>query len=151
MARYTDERRAEIVAMMIAEGWPDKKGAAYRVAQATGLHQQTITNWAKQAHNPPPQKVLNEKKESLKELFEKELRAIMSDMPGKRKDADYRTLATAAGILSDKVLRLEGKPSWHIEIVQLVQTGQFTIEQVEEEFGSDLVDELFKSNVSTSS
>lgn len=43
------------------------------------------------------------------------------------------------------------KPQWKIEIRQLVITGQATIEQVEEEFGSDLVDELFKSNVSTSS
>ena len=45
----------------------------------------------------------------------------------------------------------DDKPQWKIDIINLVVTGKATVKDVEEEFGSDLVDELFKSNVSTSS
>lgn len=44
-----------------------------------------------------------------------------------------------------KGLFKDDRPQWQIEIVNLVIKGDATIEQVKEEFGDDLVNELFKS------
>jgi len=42
------------------------------------------------------------------------------------------------------------QPAWKIEIVNLVQQNVITLEQVKEEFGNDLVDELFNATVTAS-
>lgn len=42
------------------------------------------------------------------------------------------------------------QPQWKVEIVNLVQQNVITLEQVKEEFGNDLVDELFNATVTAS-
>ena len=51
-------------------------------------------------------------------------------------------LAKLRGMLKDD------RPAWKIEIINLVVNGETTIEQIKEEFGDDLVNELFNTRVS---
>lgn len=157
--KYTDKQKAAAVIALEASGWEENQRRALRIVHSkTGISKTSLRSWYNAAHRPDMKPardmgdplVYTQAKESLRDLMETELRAILADMPERREDADYRTLATAAGILADKILRLDGKPAWKVEIINLVQTGQFTIEQVREELGDDLVNELFNANVTSS-
>lgn len=64
-------------------------------------------------------------------------------MEHRRIDANYRELATAAGILIDKLQLLTGKPTWRGEIIDLLQSGAITPDDVIQELGDDLARELF--------
>ena len=82
--RYTDEFRANIVLMLEAAGYPNKKGALMEVSNASGVPHPTISRWARNVQNPPPDKLVHEKKVELKDLLEAELRAIYEEMPTAR-------------------------------------------------------------------
>ena len=115
MPRYTDERRAEIVAMMIAEGWPDTKGAASKVSREVGIPRMTITRWAKKVSNPPPNKIVRIKKEGLADRFET-IALLAQDVviealsdPELAKSVDPKDATIIAATATDKHRLLTGK------------------------------------------
>lgn len=158
--KYTDKEKAAAVIQLEAAGYEENQRRALRIVSSrNGISKSSLRSWYNAAHNTGKKpshsgvvsEVYTEEKKSLRELMEEELRQAIKAMPAQRDDADYRTLGTVAGILADKLLRLEGKPAWKVEIIQLVRDGKTTIDDVRVEFGDDLVNELFNANVSTSS
>lgn len=115
MARYTDEFRAQAIVMLEAAGWPDRKGAIRSTARVLGIQERTLGRWAKRQQNPPPDKMVYEKTFDLLEAIQKELQAVIKELPSARPDADYKELITALAILVDKSQLLEGKATERVE------------------------------------
>lgn len=113
--RYTDEERASLVAMLESEGYPDKKGGLSKVASYAKVPPATLQRWFHGTRNPPPTQMVNNKKIDLAAAINEEISAIFDEMKLKRQEADYRALGTVAGILFDKKMLLEGKPTEHIK------------------------------------
>lgn len=116
--RYTDEERASLVAMLASEGYPDRIGALQKVADYAKVSPDVLRRWWKGTHNPPPDDLVVHKKIDLTVAINDELVAIFDEMKLKREEADYRALGTVAGILLDKKLLLEGKPTHNVAIVK---------------------------------
>jgi hypothetical protein len=108
---YTDKQRAAAVAMLEGMGYPDKKGALSAVSNHTGIPLPTLYRWFHGVQNPPPSELVNETKIDLAAAIRRELANLFPAMDGARLGADYKELATAAGILIDKLQLLEGKPT----------------------------------------
>lgn len=106
---YSDETRAKVVAMLNAEGYPEIKGALTKVADAFGIPKMTISRWFNGTNNPPHNSDVTEKEFQLASLLRKELEAIIPLLEKKRGEASYSQLVTATGILTDKMLLLDGK------------------------------------------
>jgi hypothetical protein len=121
--RYTDEERANLVVMLEAEGYPEKKGALARVSKYAGVPKSTIRGWYILEHNPPPAQLRTEKKGDLAELFEDVAYKMLGhanqdttivEMSGK--DA-----VIAAATATDKMRLLRGLPTEIIEIIPTIQ------------------------------
>lgn len=95
--------------MMIAAGWPDVKGAAAKVAQANGLHQNTITRWAKSESNPPPAKIVRRKKDDMSATINEMMWDILLELGERVENAKTNELFTGFGILFDKNRLLNGE------------------------------------------
>jgi transposase-like protein len=108
MPRYSDDFRASAVIMLQAEGYPDRKGALSKVARYLGVHMTSLNRWYNKMQNPPPLLLATNKKADLQEYLEAEIIAIFNELPDARLDADYREMATAAGIFIDKLNLLRG-------------------------------------------
>lgn len=143
--RYDDKFRANAVVMLEAAGYPNTKGALTRVAAHLGIPHPTLKRWADGVQNPPPNVLVHEKREELSDLLDKEIRSALGEMNNAREGASYRDLGTVIGIMVDKKQLLMGKPTWIVEVGDLLKAGKVTPQEVEEELGSDLADELFKS------
>ena len=100
--------------MLEAAGYPDQKGALVAVAKNVKIPYQTLSRWARGVQNPAPHQVVHEKKVTLIDLLESEIRAIYAEMPNARSDASYRDLGTVNGILHDKLQLLTGGPTANI-------------------------------------
>jgi transposase-like protein len=116
MARYTDEERAEAVAVLQAKGYPDKKGSLAAASRTLGIPARTISRWLWREQNPPPDKLVSEKRRELRDLIEDEVYEVIGAMPGAREKADYRALTTALGIMIDKLRLLDGDTTENIGI-----------------------------------
>lgn len=114
--RYSDDFRASAVLMLQAAGYPDESGALTRVAARVGVPHQTLSRWARGVGNPPPHEMVQIKKEDLEKLILKEAHAIFEFMPDAREVANYRELATAFGILIDKLQLLTGEPTQRVKL-----------------------------------
>lgn len=121
---YDDKFRASAVVMLEAAGYPDQKGALTRVSEHLGVPAMTLGRWFRKAQNPPPNELVTEKRGDLKDFIKSELDGIFVDMPIVRPDATYKDLATAAGILIDKLQLLENKPTERVE-----HSGNLTVEE----------------------
>ncbi len=109
---YTDSFREDALLILEASGYPDKKGAVDKAAKATGVSVRTLRRWwVERDQARVPANVASEKRNDLREMIESELAGIFGDMPGARYDANYRELATAAGILIDKLQIITGNPT----------------------------------------
>jgi len=142
---YDDKFRSSAVIMLEAAGYPNQKGALERTAKAVGIHARTLSRWFNGEQNPPPDRMVNKKRLELTDLLRNELGSIFKAMPNARPDASYRDLGTVAAIFIDKLQLLEGKPTWRGEVIDLLKSGKVTPEQVENELGSDIAQELFES------
>jgi transposase-like protein len=110
--RYSDDQRAAVLAALDANG-----GNLTRTARETGVPRQTIQTWAGQRDAQPVSAELRqENRFSLADLIRAELDAIFEEMHTKRGAANYKELATAAGILADKLLLLEGGATSRVEM-----------------------------------
>ena len=114
MPRYTDDVRASAVIMLEAEGYPERKGALASVAKYLKIPAMTLHRWFHAKQNPPPNALVTIKKEQIIEMLKQEVYAALQEMPNARPDADYKELATAAAILTDKWQLLDGKPTERI-------------------------------------
>ena len=130
--RYTDEFRASAVVMMVSLGWPDAEGVAQRVANHLNVPRQTLTRWATESQSPAPIEVVQEKRKDLVALIEDELHAIFGEFEHARGDASYGQLATAAGILTDKLLLLRGHPTDRVEYVNTDSARQLIVSRISE-------------------
>lgn len=109
--RYTDEFRASAVLMLEAAGYPDKEGSLSKVARHLQVPYQTLSRWAREKNNPPPPELVQNKKIDLIAGIKNELACIFDEFGNTRQDAEYRELATAFGILVDKLQLLTGEPT----------------------------------------
>lgn len=114
---YSDETRAKVVAMLNAEGYPNVKGALTKVSELFGIPMQTISRWFYGTNNPPISKDVSEKEFELADALRKELQAIIPLLEDKRGEASYQQLITATGVLTDKMLLLDGKMTGRNEIL----------------------------------
>jgi transposase-like protein len=117
--RYTDDFRAQAIALLQANGWPDKKGALVKTAASLDIAHQTLSRWAMKVQNPPPPELVQEKSADLATVIRTELDAIFLSLPHVRSTANYKELMTGVGILIDKLQLLQGNPTERHEHVGL--------------------------------
>lgn len=109
--RYTDEFRASAVAAAIAAGYPSVKGALSRVAGQLEVSHQLLRNWCTSQQNPPPQNLLQQKKQDLRDLFMDEIYNAAGVLPSKRGNASYSQLVLAIATMYDKVRLIDNMPT----------------------------------------
>lgn len=111
MTRYSDDTRAMAVLALEAAGYPQTKGALTRVSKELKIPAMNLHRWFHAKQNPPPTEIVTVKKEQIIEMLKKEIYSALGEMNLARGDADYKELATAAAILTDKWQLLEGEPT----------------------------------------
>jgi transposase-like protein len=124
--KYTDDERASLIAILQAEGYPEKLGALKKVAAYAGVHENVLRRWWKGTQNPPPTTSVRHKKIDLSVAIREELSAIFTEMNTKRDEATYRDLGVVAGIMMDKQQLLENKPT---ERIAVEHSGQISIDE----------------------
>lgn len=124
--RYTDQQRADLVVMLLSEGYPDKKGALQKVADYSKVPAATLHRWFREKNNPPPSKLVSEKAFDLKQALQEELQAILDTMPEAREEASYGDLSRALGIVTDKLLLLDKQPT---ERIAVEHSGHVSIDE----------------------
>ncbi|HJX57498.1 MAG TPA: hypothetical protein VJ325_02135 [Thiobacillus sp.] len=113
---YDDQFRASAVCMLQSQGYPENAGALSIVARHLKLPGRTLRRWFNGENNPPPDNLVQRKKEDLKTLFINEIYEILKVLPDHREDATYQQLTTSLAIFFDKVRLLEGLPTEVIRV-----------------------------------
>lgn len=113
--RYTDKFKAGAIALLQSEGYPDDASAVMRVSRHLDVPGRTLRRWHNGSNGQPPDDVVQDTKKELGELFEKEIREVLNDLPHAREDASYRDLVTGIAILVDKRQLLNGQPTEHVK------------------------------------
>jgi transposase-like protein len=112
--RYTDEYRANAVLLLIAAGYPGKKGALSKVSRHLGISHQTLGRWGRAENNPPPPELVQAKKVSMKEQL-RELFNLHIDAAGDSiKDADHHQVMGGLKITFESYQLLTGGPTANI-------------------------------------
>ena len=132
--RYDDKFRASAVVMLEAAGYPDKDGALARVARELKVPESTLHGWANN-RNTPPSQMRTIKRVELNTVIREEIYSALEAAQNVRQDASYRDLITGAAILIDKLQLLEGQPTWRIEVINLIKSGEFTPQDIINELG----------------
>lgn len=100
--RYTDADRAAALAVLEAND-----GNVTRTARDTGIPRVTLLGWTRDVDRQGrTADLVHAARMDLADIIRRELEAIFHAMATKRPDASYRELATAAGILTDKLIRM---------------------------------------------
>jgi len=139
---YDDETRAEYVAMLAAEGYPTKEGALTAVANQTGVPARTLSRWFNGESNPPPDKLVKQKKGLLAEKLEFIAEKILDKMADKIDDANLQQSATSLGIVIDKMQLLQGQPTSITRAVSLLKEGKISPDEIKERW-PNIADKLF--------
>lgn len=100
--------------MLEAAGGIDTTGALTRVANHLKISTTTLKRWATGESNPPPNKIVAEKRIDLRQAIRDELQLIIEAMSSARDDADYKALGVVFGVLVDKLMLLENRPTERI-------------------------------------
>ena len=108
---YSDDDKAVALAYLRAAGYPDRDGALTDAARHTGISGQQLRRWFRGENSPPNDNIVTQKEFELHTALSAELEHILDAMGNVREDASYKDLATALGIITDKVRLLEGKPT----------------------------------------
>ena len=111
---FTDDERADAVALLHLRGWPDNKGALTAVSKHFNIWANTLRRWANGDSNPPPNKFVIRKKEDLKKAILELLGLTINQARREVTDASFRETSTAIGIFTDKLLLLSGEPTQRI-------------------------------------
>ena len=117
MTRYTDEFRATSVIMLEMSGYPDRPGSLMETAKYLKIPHATLSRWYNGKRNPPPPEMVQVKKGEMIELLKNEIVSAIYEMVNARPFADYKELATAMGIMVDKMQLLEGEATSRTEII----------------------------------
>lgn len=159
MAKYSDEYRASAIAMLTAEGYPVDATAIKRVyGQLEGdrPNVRTLRYWFQNQHKPAPEKLIQEKKEGLADLFEKVAEqyvrhAMKEDVVAKSTGAGAMT---AAAIAVDKMRLLRDLPTEIVGVLPVVMEAYRALVDIGEDpalvFGK-LVAAAKKRNIPTPS
>ena len=107
--RYTDEFRANAILMLLAQGWPDKKGAQSTVAKHLGVPRPTLVRWAKREQNPPPDEIVHIKRQDMVQRLEYLRHLLLDEAQNAIEDAPLNHLLTGYGILTDKQRLITGQ------------------------------------------
>ena len=129
---YDDDFRANTVLMLEACGYPHTKGALTAVARKVKAPPRTISRWFNKEQNPPPDRLVSEKRGELVERLE-DMAHMLLDAMGvdiKENGVDAVRAATAMGITIDKFLLLKGEPTGIVKVVQMIQDGRVKPEAV---------------------
>jgi len=102
--KYSERDKARIMAYAISVGFPQKRGSKLYASIVCGIDRKTVKKWYKQVDI----ELLEFEIMKLKELLDNELNQVFTEMETKRKDSSYRDLTVALGIISDKLILLEG-------------------------------------------
>lgn len=128
--RYDDKFRASAVVMLQAAGYTgdenSKKGSLQQVADALGVQPRVLSRWFTGENNPPPDDVVSEKRQDLRDMLRAEIEAALKALPAAREAASYRDIGTVAAILIDKLQLLEGKAT---DRIAHEHSGELTIEE----------------------
>lgn len=130
MTRYTDEFRANSVIMLEMSGYPEEPGALMKTAKYLKIPHATLSRWYNGKRNPPPPEMVQVKKNEMIDLLKSEIVSAIREMVNARKDADYKELATAMGIMVDKMQLLEGEATSRTEIIDDRLTDEERSEQI---------------------
>jgi transposase-like protein len=106
--RYSDEDRAAAVAAVTANG-----GNVQRTARQLGIPETSLRQWVKAERHPEAAQMSVEKRGTLADEMERVVWKLVEGIndPEKVKAAPVQQLATAAGILVDKIRLLRGEPT----------------------------------------
>lgn len=143
--RYDDKFRAGAVVTLEAAGYPEQKGALIKVANHLKVPESTLRSWYSGEHSPIPAELCAEKKEELHIELERVAYILAGAIPGKIEEANLQQVATSLGITIDKMQLLRGQPTWRGEVINLLKESRVTPEEVLDELGSELAQELFES------
>lgn len=126
--RYTDEERASLIVMLQSEGYPDKLGALKKVAEYAGIQPNVLRRWWQAKQNPPPNKLVAQKKEDMVAALERVVWKLLNSLSDADaiESAPLAQRATAYGIVQDKLNLLKDKPT---ERVAVEHSGQLTIDE----------------------
>lgn len=125
--RYTDSDRAAALAVLQANA-----GNMARTARETGVPRVTLLGWARDVDRQSRTADLAERKRvDLADIIRAELDAIFGAMEAKRGEASYRELATAAGILVDKLIRLSEAAAGGPGVAAAIEVRSVTIDLAE--------------------
>lgn len=111
---FTDEERADAVALYYLRGGPEQKGALTATANHLNIWPNTLRRWETGESNPPPNKLVTKKKGDISDTIESMLWDILAEMGLSVSEATFQQLATAFGILFDKLQLLRGGPTENI-------------------------------------
>ena len=142
--RYSDDFRAGAVLMLEAAGYPGTKGALTAVAKKLKTPPRTISRWFNKENNPPPDRLVREKRGELVERLE-DMAHMLLDAMGVdigENGVDAVRAATAMGITIDKWLLLKGEPTGIVKVIQMIQEGKVKPEVVREKW-PNIADDLF--------
>lgn len=107
MTTYSDEIKAETLALLDVNN-----GNVRKTSRQTGVPQSTIRDWRDgKGVVDAVAEIRARKKGEISDLIRDELEAIFEAMKSKRSEATYKELATAGGILIDKMQLLDGDPT----------------------------------------
>ena len=113
---FTDDGRADAVALLHLRGWPDNIGALTAVAKHLNIWPNTLRRWATGESNPPPNKIVIKKKSDIKQALLELLGLAVFYAKSEVSEATFRELSTSIGILTDKILLLSGEPTQRTEL-----------------------------------
>lgn len=124
MGKYSDELRAEAVAMLIAENYPDRVGALTAVSEALSIPKATLSRWFKGTSNPPYSKNVTKKKGELSDIYESIARQYLNEVsdPIKAKTTNAKDAVIIAATATDKMRLLRGLPTEIIEVIPQLTT-----------------------------
>jgi hypothetical protein len=130
--------------MLEAAGYPNQKGALTAVAKKVKAPPRTISRWFNKENNPPPDRLVKEKRGELVERLE-DMAHMLLDAMGVdigENGVDAVRAAVAMGITIDKWQLLKGEPTGIVKIVQMIQEGRVRPEVVRAKW-PHLADDLF--------
>lgn len=124
MGKYNDEFRANAVAMLIAENYPDRVGALTAVSEVLNVPKRTLSRWINGESNPPPDKIVTEKKGELSDEYESIARQYLVEVadPIKAKLTSSKDAIIIAATATDKMRLLRGLPTEIIEVIPQLTT-----------------------------
>ncbi len=111
---FTDEERADAVALYHLRGGPDRKGALTETAKHLNIWPNTLRRWETGESNPPPTNIVIKKKEDIRQALFELLGLAVFYAKREVSEATFRELSTTIGIVTDKILLLSGEPTQRI-------------------------------------